>query len=200
MNLFPKMATLRNKRKLAALSRKTLEYPRNNQSQNSSPRGITEEYIPQVSEEIEGRVTKKLSHEISRTKSRILGPLSKLDEFLLNPQVLTFSGTVPGTFRNADVENQEPSGDRSQNDLHPEVEFSTSRATNLTDSEPDETSHRYLSFPNVHMFCKVFLEWFSGYLAQIGNCFNFSYCSSDSFVYPATTLRIKTLSIVQTES
>ena len=108
------MTTLTNKRKLAAVSRETEEYPWNSQSQNSSAPGITEQYIAQVSEEIEGRITKKLSQEFSRTESRILGVLSKLDEFLLNPRVRIFSGTVPGTFRNTDVENREPSGDRSQ--------------------------------------------------------------------------------------
>ena len=88
-------------------------------------------------------MTKKLSQEFSRTESRILGALSKLDELLLNPQIRTFSGTTSRTFRNTDVENQEPSGDRSQNDPHPEVEFSACRASNLTESDPEETSHTY---------------------------------------------------------
>ena len=110
MNIFPKMATLINKRKFAAMARETQEYPTNNQSQNSAAPGITEDYIAQDHEEIEGRVTKKLSQKFSRTESRILDALSKLDEFPLTPQIRTFSGTVPGTFRNADVENQEPSG------------------------------------------------------------------------------------------
>ena len=87
------------------MARETQEYPRNNQSQNSAAPGITEDYIAEVSEEIEGRVTKKLSQELSRTDSRVLGALSKLDESFLNPQIRTFSGTVPGTFRTADVEN-----------------------------------------------------------------------------------------------
>ena len=139
------MATLRNKRQLVAMTRETQEYPRNNQSENSAAPGITEDYIAQVSEEIEGRVTKKQSQEFSRTESRILDALSKLDEFLLNPQIWTFSGTTLGIFRNADVENQEPSGDRSQNDPHPEVEFSACRASDLTDSDPDETSHRNIN-------------------------------------------------------
>ena len=115
------MATLRNKNKLAAISRETHDYPRNNHSQNSSAPGITEGYIAQFSEEIEGKVTKKLSQEFSRTESRLLGSLSKLDEFLLNPQIGTFSGTVPEKFRNADVENQEPTADRSQDDPYPEA-------------------------------------------------------------------------------
>ena len=59
LDRFPKIATLRVKRKLGAMARKTQEYPRNNQSQNSSVPGITEEYIAQVSEETEGRAVKK---------------------------------------------------------------------------------------------------------------------------------------------
>ena len=131
------MATLRNNRKLAAVSRDTQEYPRISQSQNSSAPGITEEYITQVSEEIEGRATKKLSQE------EHLGCSVQVRRISLepNPQIRTFSGTVPETFRNADVENQEPSGDRSQTGPHPEVEFPACRANSLTDSDPDETSH-----------------------------------------------------------
>ena len=95
------MATSRNKKKLETMAREIKEDPRNDQSQNSAAPGIIEDYIAPVSEEIDGRVIKKLSQEFSRTESCILGALSKLDEFLLNPQVRTFSGTVPGTFRNA---------------------------------------------------------------------------------------------------
>ena len=99
------MAMLRNKRKLTVIARETQEYPRNNHSQNSAAPGVTEDYIAQVSEEIERKVTKKLSQEFGRTESRILGVLSKLDELLLNPQIRTFSGTTPGLFQNTDVEN-----------------------------------------------------------------------------------------------
>ena len=116
------MATLRNKRKLVAVTRETHEgNPRNGQSRNTSVPRINEEYTTQVSEEIEGRVTKKLSQEFSRTESRILGTLSKLDEFLLNQQIRTHSGTVPGTFRNTNVENQGTNEDESQSDPHPEA-------------------------------------------------------------------------------
>ena len=116
------MATLRNKRKLAAVTRETQEEnPRNGQSRNTSVPGINEEYITQVSEQIEGRVTKKLSQEFSRTESRILGALSKLDESLLNQQIRTHSETVPGTFRNTNVENQGTNEDDSQSDPHPEA-------------------------------------------------------------------------------
>ena len=129
---------------MAAVAGETQECPRNNQSQKSAALGITEDYFAQVSENIEGKVTQKLSQKSNRTESRILGALSKLDEFLLNPQIRKFSGTTPGIFRNTDVENQEPSGDGSQNDSHPEMEFSACRASNLTDSDPEETSHALL--------------------------------------------------------
>ena len=117
------MATLRNKRKLAAVTRETQEeHPRNGQSRNMSVPRINEEYITQVFEEIQGRVTEKLSQDFSRTESRILCALSKLDEFLLNPQITTHSGTVPGTFRNTNVENQGTNEeDDSQSDPHPEA-------------------------------------------------------------------------------
>ena len=116
------MATLRNKRKLAAVTRETQEeHPRNGQSRNTSIPRINEEYITQVSEEIEGRVTEKMSQEFSQIESRILGALSKLDEFILNQQTQTHSGTVPGTFRNTNVENQGTNEDDSQSDPHPEA-------------------------------------------------------------------------------
>ena len=85
------MATLRNKRKLAAVSTESPEGTRSSRAQNVLDPELTQDYISQVSEEIEGRVTKKLSKEFSRTESRILGALSKLDEFVLNPQLRTCS-------------------------------------------------------------------------------------------------------------
>ena len=116
------MATLRNKRKLAAVTRKTQEeHPRNGQSRNTPVPRINEEYITQVSEEIEGRITKKLSQEFNRIESRISDALSKLDEFLLNQQITTHSETVAGTFRNTNAENQGTNEDNSQSDPHPEA-------------------------------------------------------------------------------
>ena len=94
------MATLRNKRKLAAVSRETPEGSRGSRGRNVLDPELTQDYISQVSEEIEGRVTKKLSKEFNKTESRILGALSKLDEFLLNPQARTCS-VVQGATRNA---------------------------------------------------------------------------------------------------
>ena len=132
------MATLGNKRKFAAVARDNQEGSlRNSQSRNSRDPRINEENFTQVSEEIEGRVTKKLSQEFSRTESPILGGLSKLDEFILNSQVRVQSGTVRGTSRNMNLENQEPTDDRSQND--PEVDTSIYRSTQSMDSDPEET-------------------------------------------------------------
>ena len=119
------METLRNKRKLAAVSRETPESTRSGRTQNILDPELTQDYISQVSEEIEGRVTKKLSKEFSRTESRILGALSKLDEFLLNPQVRTYSVAVPGTSRSSNLENQGTNEDRPSDDPGPEVEFSS---------------------------------------------------------------------------
>ena len=90
---------------------------------------IDEEYSTQVFEEVEGRVTKKLSQEFSRTESRILDALSKLEEFLLNLQIRTHSGTVLGTFRNTNVENQWTNEDDSQSDPHPEAGLFRSQTT-----------------------------------------------------------------------
>ena len=53
------MGTLRNKRKLATVSRETPENTKNSQSQNTLDSELqAQDYISQVSEEIEGRVTK----------------------------------------------------------------------------------------------------------------------------------------------
>ena len=119
------MATLRNKRKLAAVSRETPESTRSGRAPSVLDPELTQEYISQVSEEIEGRVTKKLSKEFSRTESRILGALSKLDEFLLNPQVRTCSVVAPGTSRSNNLENQGTNEGRPSDDPGPEVEFAS---------------------------------------------------------------------------
>ena len=95
------MATLRNKRKLTAVSRETPEGSRSSRRQNVLDPELTQDYISQVSEEIEGRVTKKLSKDFSKTESHILGDLSKFDEFVLNPQFRTCSVAVQWTSRNA---------------------------------------------------------------------------------------------------
>ena len=135
------MATLRHERKLAAVPRETPEGSRGSRGQNVLDPELTQEYISQVSEEIEGRVTKKLCKEFSKTESRILGALSKLDEFLLNPQVRTCSVAVQGTSGNANSENRETHGDRSSNDPYPEVGYFPHHSGQLNSAEAETNSH-----------------------------------------------------------
>ena len=137
------MAMLRNKRKLAAVTREIQEEnPRNGQSRNTSVPRINEEYITQLSEEIEGRVSKKLSQEFSRTESRILGALSKLDEFLLNQQITAHSGT----FRNTNVDNQGTNEDDSQSDPHPEGGLFRSQTTQNSGPEVGPYTNFFKTF------------------------------------------------------
>ena len=131
------MATLRKKRKLAAVWRETPESSRSSRGQNVLDPELTQEYISQVSEEIEGRVTKKLSKEFSRTESRILGALSKIDEFLLNPQVRTCSVAAHGTSRNSNSENRETHGDRPSDGPYPEVGYFPHRSGQLNCPEAE---------------------------------------------------------------
>ena len=107
------MESLRNKKKLAVVSRETLESTRSGRAKNKLDLELTQDYISQVSEEIEGRVTKKLSKKFNKTESRILSALSKLDEFLLNPQVRTCS-VFQGASRNANSENRKFMGTAPQ--------------------------------------------------------------------------------------
>ena len=129
------MATPRNKRKLPSVSGDLQESARNGQSQNTSVPWMPEEYITQVLEEIEERVTQKLSQGFSRTDLRTLGALTKLDEKLLNQQVCNCSGTVPETSRDNNSGNREPTGDRSPNDPYAEVEFSVRPASSSVESD-----------------------------------------------------------------
>ena len=92
------MATLRNKRTLAVMKKENHEViPGNNQARITNSPRMQEDYITHYTEEIEGRVSKKLSQELSETESRILGALSWLNEFLQNPQARAHSGPIPET-------------------------------------------------------------------------------------------------------
>ena len=115
------MAT-RNKRKLATLNKENCEeHPRSSLAQNSNVSRSQEDYITQVSEEIEWRVTKKLSQEFSRTENRILGSLARLDDFLMNPLIQGHSRTAPETSWNVFGLKQGTNGDDSQSNPHPEA-------------------------------------------------------------------------------
>ena len=122
------MAT-RNKRKLAALIKENCEeHPKSNLAQNSNVSRSQEDYITQFSEEIEGRVKKKLSQEFSRTETRILGALARLDNFLMKAS------------RKALSTSQGKNEDDSQKDPHPEAGFFHSQMTQISGPEDDHDS------------------------------------------------------------
>ena len=124
------MATIQNKRKLAALSKeKYEEQRRSNMAQNSNVPRSQEDYITQVSEEIEGTVTKKLSQEFIRTENSILGALARIDEFLMNPLIQDHAGTTPETSPNAFGSNQGKKADNFQSDPHSEAGIFRSQTT-----------------------------------------------------------------------
>ena len=104
-------------------------------AQNSSAPRSQEDNITQVSEEIEGRVTKRLSKEFSRTKNRILGALARLDDFLMNSLLPGYSGATPEPTRNALRNNQGTNEDDSQNDPHPEAGLFHGQTTRNTGPE-----------------------------------------------------------------
>ena len=115
------LATLRNKTKLAALNKEICEEnPMSNLAQNTCIAKSEEDYIIQVSMEIEGKITKKLSKEFSRTESRILDDLSRIDAFLLSPLLQGHSGFSPETSQNAPNVIQATHDDDCQVDAHPQ--------------------------------------------------------------------------------
>ena len=145
------MANLRNRKKFAALNKENCEeHPRSNLAQNSNVPRSKEDYITQVSEETEGRVTKKLSQEFNRTEGRILGALARLDDFPLNPLIQGHSGTAPETSRKAYSSNQGTNEDCSQSDPHPEAGIFQSQTTQVfgledghdTQHGTDDYSHK----------------------------------------------------------
>ena len=71
-----------------------------------------------------------------------MGALSKLDEFLLNPQVRTCS-VFQGASRNANSENREIHGDRSSNDPYPEGGYFLQHSGQLNSSEADMVTETY---------------------------------------------------------
>ena len=161
------MAT-RNKRKLAALNKENCEeHPRSNLPENSNVPRSQEDYITQVSEEIEGRVTKKLSKEFIRTENRILSALASLDDFLMNPLIQGHSGTTPETSRNVLSINQGTNEDDSQSDPHPEAGLFNNQMTQ--NSGPEDGHYRF----NITGAYKILKAWSDAIFGQSGffaNC------------------------------
>ena len=140
------MAT-RNKRKLAALNKGNREeHPRSNLAQNSNAPRSQEDYITQFSEELEGRVTEKLSQEFSRTENRILGALARLDDFLMNPRIQGHSGTAPETSRNIFSTSQGTNEDDSQSNSHPEAAIFNNQMTQNSGPEDGHDSNTQITF------------------------------------------------------
>ena len=151
--------TTRNKRKLAALNKENCEeHRRSNLAQNSSAPRSQEDYITQVSEEIEGRVAKRLSKEFSRTENRILGALAQLDDFLTNPLLPGHSGTTPEPSRNALNTSQGTNEDDSQNDPHPEAGLFHGQTTQ--NSGPEDG----------HDNKQLFFNWMLHLIGRYVNC------------------------------
>ena len=137
--------TTRNKKKLAALNKENCEeHPRSNLAQNSSAPRSQEDYITQFSEEIEGRVTKRLSKEFSKTENRILGAVARFDDFLINPLLPGHSGTTPEPSQNALNISQGTNEDDSQNDPHPEAGLFHGQMTQNSCPEDGHYTRLYL--------------------------------------------------------
>ena len=105
---------------ICATSVKTVQ-PRINLAQSSNVPRSQEEYITQVPEEMEGKVTEKLSQEFSRTKNRVLGALARLDKFFMNPLLQGHSGATPETSRNVFSRSQGTKEDDSQSNPFPDA-------------------------------------------------------------------------------
>ena len=135
------MATLRKKRKAAALSSENCDnLPRRNLAQKSNVRRSQKDYITQVSVEIEGRATKRLSQEFSWTENHILGALSSVDDLLMNAIIQGHSGTTPETSPNAYGSNQGTNEDDSQSDPYPEAVIFQSQTAHNSGPEDGHNS------------------------------------------------------------
>ena len=171
--------TTRNKRELAALNKENCEeHPRSNLAQNSSAPRSQEDYITQVSGEIEGRVTKRLSKEFSRIKNRILGALARLDDFFMKPLLPGHSGTTPEPSRKALNISQGTNEDDSQNDPRPEAGLFHGE---MTQNSGPEDGHDMVT--GVQAERRNSHDTVTGDTEQIGNCHNmtgvheeFTYC------------------------
>ena len=146
------MSTRRDNRKLVALNKENCEeHPRSNLILNSNLATSQEDYITQVfgEMEIEGRVRNKLSQEFSRTQSRILGALSRLDDFVMNRLSQGHSGTAPEAARYANDTKQGTKKDDSQSDPHPEAGIFQSQTTR--NSGPGDGHHMVTSSQVSHV-------------------------------------------------
>ena len=94
-------------------------------------------------------------------ESRILGALSKLDEFLTNPQVRTCSVAVPGTSRNNNSENRETTEDCSTDDPCPEVRYFSHHSGHHNSPEAENYPNSFLTGGSAD-FCRYHVSFFLG--------------------------------------
>ena len=110
-------------------------------ARNSNVPRSPEDYLSQFSEEIEGRVTKKLSQEFGIAENRILGALARLDDFLINSLIQSHSGTAQETSRNALSTSQGTNEDDFQSDPQPEAGIFHNQMTQ--NSGPEDSHDKY---------------------------------------------------------
>ena len=136
------MRNTRNKRRLAEIQDNFEEDRSQGSSRDKSSVDPNENYITQVSQEIEGRIAKKLSQEFSKRESRILGALAKLDHFLTNPSVDSSTPKIKHTSVTGDLDN-------SESDLHEREghHLDGSRRRNYI-PDPDEVVHMVTGAPH----------------------------------------------------
>ena len=115
-------------------------------SRDRSQADPNENYITQVSQEIEGRIAKKLSQEFAKRESRILGALAKLDDFLTKPSDANAEST-PRRKITSDVGNSGPQS-TSLPERKGHVLLGPHDPYHIPD--PDETVHNHLPDVNVY--------------------------------------------------
>ena len=131
------MATLRSEQKLAALRQK---YHRNVRgTANHGTRQLLD-----LTRHTSDKFLKLLGTKPAKTfpwtlkvKFPHLSCSASVRRISLDP-----TDTSPGTSQNTDVENQEPTMDRSQNGRHSEKEASVYHSRNSNDLDQDEASHK----------------------------------------------------------
>ena len=100
-----------------------------------------------------------------------MGTVSKLDKFLLNPQLRTCSVAVPGTSTKNASENREPTGDRFLGDRSPKGVFSACHSSNLFHSEQEE----------IHHSCNFIRCTFNYLIVHLSNLCNLSFLVTGRF-------------------
>ena len=131
------MRNTRNKRRLAEIQDNFDGESSQSSNRERTQGNINEEYISQVSQEIEGRKSKKLSQEFSKRESRILGALAKLDHFLTNPA----DGNGESTPKQKSISVRGISGTQSTNMPEREGCVLNGLDTRYHIPDPEETVH-----------------------------------------------------------